>query len=165
MSNSACAPCTRKNGNLFRSNVSWKVTWRSRVGSLTQPNNDLMTLGMCFCHLDSNMKSRLNERMKTYSTYGQKKWTTPHVQCAMNWFFKLMHKLASSYSLAFISYISCDIFALLALNDVLPRCAPQRNGSLDPDSTRSRARADITTQLVVQRMTYEPGRFRIPGIP
>ena len=76
-----------------------------------------------------------------------------------------MHKLAQVcfkllISIHFLHLLSLDIFTLLALNDVLPRCAPQRSGSLDPDSTRSRARADITTQLVVQRMTYEPGRSR-----
>ena len=175
MTNSAVWLYTRKNGETFQikchleSHLTVK-RWLIKIpqsASLTEATNDLMTLALCFCQCQGTLNERMNKKYLR-----QQKWMTPHVQ-QTKWFFKLVHKLAQLCLKLLIGihfllvHITWHSFSQRL--GVLPpvTCAPQRRGSLDLcDSTRSRARADITTQLVVQRMTCEPGRSQgIPGIP
>ena len=117
-----------------------------------------MTLALCFCQCQGT----LNERIKKLYLRPKKKDSSFSTN---NMIFQTCAQTCPT-SLEITHWHSFPIRTSLG---VLPptRHAPQRRGSLDLcDSTRSRARADITTQLVVQRMTCEPGRSQgIPGIP
>ncbi len=92
MSNSACAPCTRKNGN-FSDQMSAGKSPGGR--ELVHWPNQTMTSGLWACAFVISILIWNHAQWKHEQiVLTAKKWTTPHVQCAMNWFFKLMHKFA-----------------------------------------------------------------------